>query len=151
MGFVAELGDEHAELQHAGRHVRDAVVAGRHDDAWSQFTSLITALHHHADKEEHGLFDVLRAAGELTGAVDRLESDHLGTWRAADAAGALGMAARGPAVVAILDELDAHIHREEYDLFPASVLALGPAQREVNDREHATGGPMPAPGIPSLN
>ena len=82
----------------------------------ASLADLIDILEPHAEREERGLFVALAADEDLRACVPSLLAEH-GRFH--------GPVDRSPAgVVAFLDDLAAHIDREEHDVFPAASQLL---------------------------
>jgi hypothetical protein len=127
MPVIEDLGADHEDLLARADLVRDRLRTGRRDDAAAAFDELVRALRRHTAVEEASLFAALRASGEMVDAVDGLADDHTMVWRTVDALDPDGAGWDG-VVAGLLDDLQDHIAREEYDLFPASLMAIGPAE-----------------------
>jgi hypothetical protein len=126
MPVIEHLGADHEDLLSRAGDVRRLLRAGRGKDASAAFVELVLALRQHTTVEEAGLFTGLRAAGEMVDAVAALAEDHLAVWRTVERLDPHD-AGWDAAVTRLLDDLHDHIAREEYDLFPASLIAIGPA------------------------
>jgi hypothetical protein len=125
---IAELAADHEALLELAARTRAAIAAGDRDTAARHLGRLIEGLHQHTATEEAGLFRVAARAPELLDVVHDLEHDHTDVWRAVGEFGDLASWDRQ--VRALVDDRRAHIAREEYDLFPATLVALGPAAWE---------------------
>ena len=131
---IARFGAEHEQIQSLVVDLRQAHAAGDRDAVVALAERVQRALVPHVAREERGLFPELSAAG-ASGHVRELEGDHarLDAALATVAGGELD----GPgwaALPGVLDELDDHIWREEYDVFPAAIQLLGPsAWQRVED------------------
>lgn len=120
---IEELGEEHARLAVLSREVRASIAANDLGRARQKFGGLVVLLDAHSAKEEDGLFAALRAEGELLDDVAALICDH-------DAIAALivdGDSDFPSSALEVLRHLEQHIQREEYDLYPATRLALSAA------------------------
>ena len=122
--LIDELGDEHERLTRVAAEVRRAGRAGDRVRARARFEELTALLRVHTAAEEAGVFSALRAAGELEDQVDALLADHAAVWASIDDLNGDGW--EDEAVLRVIADLEAHIAREEYDLFPATVLAVPP-------------------------
>jgi hemerythrin-like domain-containing protein len=118
---IDELSDEHAAMAALGDGIRAALADGRGDDARAGFAQLAELLDRHCDKEETGLFAVLREEHELPVEVAGALADHKGADRLVAALPEEGW---DDAVVEFLDGLDRHCRREERDIFPATRVAV---------------------------
>ena len=128
--------DEHTALGDQAYGVRQALRSGDPLVATTLLTDLVSRLQRHVQREEDGIFRALRGSGEFLDEVDDLEGEH----------GALEMAiaALDPeapdfsaAVIRLLDDLAVHIDREDYGIFPVSVVTLGAAGWTIVDRAHS--------------
>lgn len=136
MPVIEELGAAHAQLGVLADAVRRALAGDDVVGARSVFGVLVRDLRAHTTFEEATVFAALQAEGEMGDDVAALLDDHR---RALDAAD--GLAADDPSwpssVVKLLDDLHSHIAREEYDLFPAMLMALSPAGWDAVERSAA--------------
>ena len=134
---IAELMDEHSALIGQAHSVRQDLGAGNHVAAMSRLGELVAHLDRHVQREEHGIFRALRAQGEFIDEIDDLEGEHR------DLAAAVAVldpdsqdfAAR---VVRLLDDLDAHVEREDLGIFPVSVVTLGAQGWAMVDEAHTS-------------
>lgn len=126
--MIEDLGADHEDLLARSGRIRSLVSAARHDDATAAFADLIDALRLHTDVEEASVFAGLRAAGEMLDHVEALAADHAEMWDTVTALDGADPSAWDAAVVRLLDDLHDHITREEYDLFPATLLAIAPGE-----------------------
>jgi hypothetical protein len=126
MPVIEDLGADHEELLLRSGEVRRALADDDRSRAVDGFTALVRLLRTHTAVEEASVFAGLRAAGELDGDVDALLAEHVDTWTAVDRLDA-GAAEWSGAVLAVLDALAVHIAREEYDVFPATLVAISPS------------------------
>jgi hemerythrin-like domain-containing protein len=128
--------DEHTALVDQAYGVRQAL--GNDDPlvAMTLLTPLISHLQRHVQREEDGIFRALRDSGEFLDEVDALEAEHDDFERAI---AALDPEARDfqAAVSALLDDVASHIDREDYGIFPVSVVTLGAAGWSIVDRAHS--------------
>ena len=128
--------DEHTALVDQAYDVRKAL---RTDDplvAMTLLTALVSRLQRHVQREEDGIFRALRDSGEFLDEVDALEGEH-GDLEKAIAA--LDPDARDfrASVTCLLDDLAVHIDRENYGIFPASVVTLGAVGWTIVDLAHS--------------
>jgi hypothetical protein len=114
--LLAKLGEDHARLALQCHRLLVAIAAGDVDAAADAVAVLAGQLRPHSALEEAGLYQELRAAGIETGG---LFEDHARV-DAAVAAAVRGDPGAWAGLPAALSELQAHIDREEYDLFPAA-------------------------------
>lgn len=121
---IRELRDEHDALSGQAFHVRHALASGDRGAARVLLDELVSHLVQHVTREELGMFAALRTQGEFADEVAALEGEH----RAMDVVVAdldpddPGFVAR---VTALLDDLEAHIEREDLGIFPVAVVTLG--------------------------
>jgi hypothetical protein len=113
------------------------LLSGDLAEAMNLLTELVSRLQRHVQREEDGVFRALRESGEFLDEVDALEGEHGDLEKA--------IAALDPdagdfhlAVSSLLDDLAAHIEREDYGIFPVSVVTLGAAGWAIVDRAHST-------------
>jgi hypothetical protein len=106
---IEDLGDQHARLGVLAETVRRAAAAGDTVRARAVFDELVEVLRVHTAFEEATVFAALRSEGEMDDDVDGLLAD-----------------------------LHVHIAREEYDLFPAMLMALSPAGWDAVERAAAS-------------
>lgn len=118
---IDRLVDDHRELMGAMAEVRRAAQDPA-ADLGGPLDHLDAVLARHTVREESGLFHVLRQVDVPEQYVGLFRHDH-------EHFGGLIEAARGDRtrVAPLLDSLDAHLAREEDDMFPAAVQLLGPA------------------------
>ena len=134
MALIEELGAEHERLTDLVGQVHRGVARGDMGWARDRFGELVALLRVHTAVEEAGVFSALRAAGELGGQVDALLAEHASVW---ESIGGLGRRWEGEVALRLIAELGAHIAREEYDLFPASLVAITPAGWDAAERAAA--------------
>jgi hemerythrin-like domain-containing protein len=116
------LIDEHRDLM----TIMAALRRARSDpdaDTSGLLKQLATALDHHTDREECGLFDILRRQVEVPPQYMGLfEHDHshlVGLLHAAQT--------DRQRIDELVNSLESHMAREENDMFPAAEQLLGPA------------------------
>jgi len=133
---IGELRDEHAALVDAAHDVRRALGAGDRPTAAGHLTRLVANLTRHVEREEQGIFTALREQGDFAEEVEALEGEHLVLDAAVSALDpeSLDFEARA---LGLLEELDAHIEREDLGIFPVSVVTLGATGWATVDRAHA--------------
>ena len=131
--LLAQLGADHEQIVVMASRLRAAVDP---DDRMRLARQLREALDLHSRREEAALYPELARAGVPT---DALHAEH------AEVDATLASAAGERDVVdvdvrKVLDELDEHIHREEYDLFPAAHQILDDAAWDRIDAAATTVG-----------
>lgn len=118
--------DQHEQIGNIGATVRRAIVAGDESTARVLLDELLEILEPHVAWEEVGLFARMTAQGDFPEHVESLEAEHLALWTALDAA-AEHPHGWGAAVSQALDDLDEHIYRENFGLFPGAIAVLDAA------------------------
>ena len=129
--------DEHTALVDQAYDVRQAL---RIDDplaAVTLLTALVSRLQRHVQREEDGIFRALRHSGEFLDEVEALEGEHGDLAKAIAGLDPDGRDFRA-SVSGLLDDLAVHIEREDYGIFPASVVTLGAVGWTMVDRAHST-------------
>jgi iron-sulfur cluster repair protein YtfE (RIC family) len=137
---IGELMDEHDALTAEADSLRRALAAGDRAGAAGLWDDLVRHLAAHVRKEEVGLFTAMREKGEFVDEVTALEQEHadLDQW--------LGkLDPESPAfperLAWVVAELAQHMHRENFGLFPVSVVSLGARGWDLVEgarREHPT-------------
>ena len=128
--------DEHTALVDESYGVRQALQTGDPAEAMTLLSELVSRLQRHVQREEDGIFRALRDSGEFLDEVDALEGEH---GDLAKAIAALDPDAQDfrASVTGLLDDLAVHIEREDYGIFPASVVTLGAVGWTIVDRAHS--------------
>lgn len=133
---IGELMDEHTALGEQADKIRRALKEGDHSLASAELTHLAAHLDRHVRREEAGVFTALRAEGDFNDELADLEEEH----RLLDAS-VVGLDTAAPsfvdAVERLLDDLDAHVEREELGIFPVSVVTLGATGWATIDQAHS--------------
>ncbi len=124
MAPIAELMDEHTALVDEASFVRHDLGAGDQVSAMARLMGLVARLDRHVRREEAGIFSAMRDAGEFVDEIDELEAEHR-DFAATIAALDIDAADFATRVTALLDDLDAHVEREDLGIFPVSVVTLG--------------------------
>ena len=124
MAPIAELMDEHTALVDQTSYVRHDLGVGDPVSAMTRLTSLVAHLDRHVRREEAGIFQAMRDAGEFVEEIDELEGEHR-DFAATIAALDVDATDFTTRVIAMLDDLDAHVEREDLGIFPVSVVTLG--------------------------
>ena len=132
---IAELMDEHRALLDQAHLVRQGLGSGDHPMAMARLTELVAHLDRHVRREEDGIFAAMRTSGDFIDEVDELEGEHrdLGAAIAALDPDSTVFAAR---VTRLLDDLEAHVEREDLGIFPVSVVTLGATGWAIVDEAH---------------
>jgi hemerythrin-like domain-containing protein len=133
---IGELMDEHTALVDQAYGVRQALTRGDPAAAMSRLADVVPRLQRHVRREEEGIFRALRDSGEFLDEIDALEGEHGSLETAIDALDA-GAPEVSAAITRLLDDLEAHIAREDYGIFPVSVVTLGAAEWTIVDETHA--------------
>ena len=119
---VGRLSEDHLRIHEISGRLRRAVRAGDEDAARERLSELTELLIPHVATEESGLFAELRDDQTAREFVERLCDDH------DDLAAVLRQPDRERpdwnSVLAGLDQLQEHIDKEEYGVFPAAVILL---------------------------
>jgi hypothetical protein len=128
--------DEHTALVDSAYGVRQALRDDDRVTALSLLADVLPRLRRHVRREEDGIFRALRDSGEFLDEIDALEGEH------GSLEGAIDDLDRGApdlsvAIIDLLDALQAHIDREDYGIFPVSVVTLGAAEWSIVDETHA--------------
>jgi hypothetical protein len=132
---IAELMNEHSALLEHAHHVRHDIGAGEPATANARLAVLIANLERHVQREEDGIFRALRSDGEFVEEIDDLEVEHreFATLIAALDAHSDDFEAK---VTHLLDDLAVHVQREDFGIFPVSVVTLGASGWAMVDRAH---------------
>ena len=123
---IAALSAEHERLLAITAAIRRGLATGR--AVRPELDELTELLAPHAQKEEVGLFAVLRESGVADDYVGHFEAEHRRLEGLLETAGSEDQAA-----TALVDLLDEHILREETDMFPAARQLLDAAQWDAID------------------
>jgi iron-sulfur cluster repair protein YtfE (RIC family) len=149
---VALLRAEHDRLRELCGLVQRALAHGDDGTARQRFDDMLAVLGPHVWKEESTLFPMLGRDESLTDHVRLLAGEHAGLYDAVDDLAEPVGTATGPAdpgawrtgVLAILAELDEHMYKEDFGLFPAALAVLDGSDWDAIDRWEAgtTGDPV---------
>ncbi len=120
---IEGLVDEHRELMAIMAPLRRATDDAEVDRLLEQMKA---ELAHHTEREETGLFHTLRSIDVGPEYMGLFEHDHGYLEELIESA-----RADHQRVGELLDALDAHMAREESDMFPAAEQLLGPADWEA--------------------
>ncbi len=118
--LLVQLGVDHERIGVVVRQFRTAADAGDRKERARELRALLDS---HSRIEEAALYPELARVGLPT---DALEAEHAAVDAALDAAVA-DVATEWTQVTVALEGLEDHIHREEYDLFPAAHQMLDDA------------------------
>jgi iron-sulfur cluster repair protein YtfE (RIC family) len=133
---IGELMDEHTALVDEAYGVRRALASGDAAAALSRLADVVPRLQRHVRREEEGIFRALRGSGEFLEEIEALESEH-GDIEKSIASLDPEAPELSASITRLLDDLDAHIVREDYGIFPVSVVTLGAAEWTIVDETHA--------------
>jgi hypothetical protein len=119
------------------------------------FEDLLVVLGPHVAREEGALFPRLARDAELADHVALLEGEHAGLYDDVDDLDAVaGTPVWRTEVLAVLHDLDEHMFKEDFGLFPAALASLSGDDWDDVDRWEAPGRQPStagvAPGSPSL-
>jgi hypothetical protein len=124
--LIERLGDDHARLLGWAARIETALQADDEMSAGAAMERLLAVLDPHLELEDRTLVPALCSDDAFTATVTVIGTDHQ---RAR-----VGRPVTGPAdpgwpteVRAFVADLRAHIHLEEYDVFPAAAQLLSPA------------------------
>lgn len=146
---VARLMDEHDRLRELSGHIRRHIRGGEDAAAREHFDELLVILGPHVAKEEGVLFPMLRRSEDLADHVIVLEGEHAGLYDAVDDLDDVPAPAAErwrDGVLRILHELDEHIYKEDFGLFPAAIATLDGDDWDAMDRwedEHSAPRALP--------
>lgn len=126
---VRRLMDEHDRLRELSELIRRALASGDLATARGGFQHLLEVLGPHVAKEEKALFPRLAEVAELSDHVAVLEGEHADLFDAVDELDdlAAGHGSEEPwteGVLRTLHELDEHMFKEDFGLFPAALATL---------------------------
>jgi hypothetical protein len=124
MPVIEGLSHDHERLLGLAGKVRRGIEGGDGTEARARLDDLLKLLQMHSDVEEASLYPALRASGDVDEYVDELLADHDSVWQSV---AHLHEATWNDDVLSLLNDLHCHISREEYDLFPATFLAISPS------------------------
>ena len=134
--LIERLSDDHAHLLAWGARIEAALRSGYHAGARAGVERLVAILDPHLELEERTLLPALAADEAFAVTVAVIDADHQ---RARTGRPATDPAdpTRAAAVRAFVADLRAHIHLEEYDVFPAAAQLLTPALWSTAERSAA--------------
>jgi iron-sulfur cluster repair protein YtfE (RIC family) len=136
---IAALMSEHDRLRELTGHIRRHLAAGDDAAARAHFEELLLVLGPHVAKEEGALFPVLRRDDDLADHVTVLEGEHAGLYDDVDELDEAAASSVGPqpwrdGVLRLLHDLDEHMYKEDFGLFPAALASLSGAEWDAMDR-----------------
>lgn len=135
---IAALMGEHDRLRELTGLIRRELAAGNDAAVREHFTEVLVVLGPHVAKEEGALFPMLRREGSLADHVTVLEGEHAGFYDAVDDLDEIDPAAARAAwrdgILAALADLDEHMYKEDFGLFPAALATLEGADWDAMDR-----------------
>ena len=132
---IATLMAEHDRLRELTGLIRRHLAAGADDAARERFTEVLAVLAPHVAKEEGALFPMLRREGSLADHVAVLEGEHAGLYDAVDDLDeTTARQSWRDGVLAVLADLDEHMFKEDFGLFPAALATLDGADWDAMDR-----------------
>ncbi|MBB3082705.1 hemerythrin domain-containing protein [Geodermatophilus sabuli] len=145
---VARLMDEHDRLRELSNHIRRHLDVRDDEAARAHFRELLVVLGPHVAKEEGVLFPMLRRAEELAGHVGVLEGEHAALFDDVDDLDDLDYAiaqAWRDGVLRVLHDLDEHMYKEDFGLFPAALATLDGSEWDEMDsweQQHTVEAPL---------
>lgn len=134
---VARLMDEHDRLRELADGIGRSLAAGDDAAARAAFQDLLVVLGPHVAKEEGSLFPMLRRDDSLAEHVSVLEGEHASLYDAVDDLDDVPPTARRrwrDGVLQVLHELDEHMYKEDFGLFPAAIATLDGSDWDAMDR-----------------
>jgi hypothetical protein len=114
--------DQHEVISAIGDHIRRCLKDRDEWGARTRLDDLLAILRPHVEWEEAGLFARMSAQGDFVEHVAALEAEHASLYAQVDAATAA--VEWEPVVLEMLTELDEHIYRENFGLFPGAISVL---------------------------
>jgi iron-sulfur cluster repair protein YtfE (RIC family) len=138
---VARLMDEHDRLRELSGLIRRSLATGGEAAARTLFEELLVVLGPHVAKEEGSLFPMLRRDDTLAEHVDVLAGEHAGLYDAVDSLDDAPPPAATEdgrrwqdGVLRVLHDLDEHMVKEDFGLFPAALATLDGADWDAMDQ-----------------
>jgi hemerythrin-like domain-containing protein len=122
-GSIQELMDQHEVITAISDDIRRCLQDGDEWGAHARLDDLMSILRPHVEWEEAGLFARMAAQGDFAEHVTALEAEHASLYAQVDAVADAG-SDWVPAVLTMLTELDEHIYRENFGLFPGAIAVL---------------------------
>lgn len=136
--LIGELMDEHTTLLDQSVLIRHALGAEQWELAESLVSAFTDVLRDHVAREERGVFQAMREAGDFLEEVDALAGEHVALDRALTQLNPRLPDGLHDRFVALLEDLREHIQREELGLFPVAVVTLGSSGWETVARARHT-------------
>jgi hemerythrin-like domain-containing protein len=122
-GSIQKLMDEHEVLAAIGDDIRRCLNSGDEWGAHARLDEMLTLLRPHVQWEENGLFARMVAQGDFADHIVALEAEHASLSAQVDVAEA-DDSRWADVVLEMLAELDEHIYRENFGLFPGAISVL---------------------------
>lgn len=127
VALIDRLGEEHAALLGLGATVRTQALIGKLPEARRSLARLVAELDLHTRTEEVALFPALQESGMEQTAAELVDDHRLIEHLVSEAERVVD--AEWPSIaIELIAVLTDHIHREEYDVFPAAVQLVAPAR-----------------------
>jgi iron-sulfur cluster repair protein YtfE (RIC family) len=126
--------DEHDRLRELIGHIRGHLAAGDDDAARAHLDEILVVLAPHVAKEEGVLFPMLRRSDELAEHVGVLEGEHAGLYDDVDELDDAAGQTWREGVLRVLHDLDEHMYKEDFGLFPAALATLDGDDWDAMDR-----------------
>ncbi|HET6817497.1 MAG TPA: hemerythrin domain-containing protein [Mycobacteriales bacterium] len=121
-GSIKELMDQHEVISAIADDARRCIADGDEWGARARLDDLMDILRPHVEWEEAGLFARMAAQGDFADHIVALEAEHASLYAQVEAAATAPDWAS--AVLTMLTELDEHIYRENFGLFPGAISVL---------------------------
>ena len=122
-GSIQELMDQHESITAISDVIRRCIKDGDQWGAHTRLDDLLTILRPHVQWEEAGLFTRMAAQGDFSEHVAALEAEHASLYAQVEAADTAG-SDWAAVVLEMLTDLDEHIYRENFGLFPGAISVL---------------------------
>ena len=137
---VAALMQEHDRLRELSDSLRRHLAAAEEAAARADWLALLAVLGPHVAKEEGFLFPLLSRDPGLAAHVGVLQDEHAGLYDAVDDlddTSAADVVAWAAGTRAVLHDLDRHMVKEDFGLFPAALATLDGADWDAMDQWEA--------------
>ena len=122
-GSVQELMDQHEVIAEMADEIRRHLATGDEPAARERLDAMLAVLRPHVQWEEAGLFARMSAQGDFAEHVVALEAEHASLYAQVDAV-AMSPHTWAAGVLEMLADLDEHIYRENFGLFPGAISVL---------------------------